>query len=487
MADQVVGAEQAGSLDERAVIARAAWRERSTRLYRELEAPAARMVRRAFGRAFDEAEIEDVYANAWVGTLRTLGHRHTKLSDQEIRRYVMTAVAHHASKELRRRGRKPTAPLEALGEVADPASAPDERAVAMEDADLARDLLTSLPKRRRAVMLLRYGWGLEPAQVCRLVKGLSRRAYRKEITRGIDELTEKLKLVERGDWCADREPLLKAFVAGTASEEERRQARHHLSRCHDCSHLVARLTGHLHSLGGAAAMPGALDALGHAGLHDRVAALAERARAALPGPLGGDDSADVATVISAGGARGGGAAGLGIAAKLAGAGLPAKVVAACLAGGAAATTCIATGVLPSVGVPGLADRPPKHGAADAQKRPAKPHDGGVRAGTLGPGFVRAASTVAPVENSPPTTRRTPLKSATPATATTSTPPTTTTTTTTTTPTTPLAPSTPPAQQQFGVASATPGSDATTPSSGTSSSGSADATSGGSPADQEFGP
>ena len=91
-------------------------------------------------------------ADAWT-------HRHTELSEEEIRRYVMTAVAHHASKELRRRGRRPTAPLEALGEVADSASSPDERAVAMEDADLARDLLASLPKRRRAVMLLRYGWG----------------------------------------------------------------------------------------------------------------------------------------------------------------------------------------------------------------------------------------------------------------------------------------------------------------------------------------
>ena len=480
MADRFVIAEHRGSLDERAVIARAAWRERSSRLYRELEAPAVRMVRRGFGRAFDEAEIEDLYANAWVGTLRTLGHRHTELSDEEIRRYVMTAVAHHASKELRRRGRRPTAPLEALGEVADSASSPDERAVAMEDADLARDLLASLPKRRRAVMLLRYGWGLEPAQVCRLVKGLSRRAYRKEITRGIDELTEKLKLVERGDWCADREPLLKAFVAGMASDEERRQVRHHLSRCRDCSHLVARLTGHLHSLAGAATIPGALDALGHSGLHDRLAAVVERGRAALPGPLGGSDSADVGNVLAAGGARGGGAAGLGIAAKLAGAGLPAKVVAACLAGGAAATTCIATGILPSVGLP-LAHHQAKPVVAEPEKRGAKPGGGRARTGMLGPGFVRAASTVAPAESPQPTERRTPPKSAAPVTATTSTTPVT--ATTTTTPTTPLAPSTPPAQQQFGVASATPGSGATTSSSGTSSG----ATSGGSPADQEFGP
>ena len=481
MTNQLSVAGDGGSLEEREVIARAAWRERSTRLYRELQVPATRMVRRAFGRAFDDSEIEDIYANAWVGTLRALGHRHTELSDDEIRRYLLTAVAHHASKELRRRGRRPTAPLEALGEVADLALAPDEQAAASEDADLARDLLASLPKRRRAVMLLRYGWGLEPAQVCRLVKGLSPRAYRKEITRGIDELTEKLRLVERGDWCADREPLLKAFLAGTASEEEGRQVRHHLARCRECSHLVGKLTGHLHSLGGAAATPAAIDAVGHSGVHDRLAALAERARAALPGPLGGGDSADAASV-AVGTARGGGAAGLGIVAKLAGAGLPVKIVTACIAGGAAATTCIATGVLPTIGLPsgGHADKPRPLAA-----RPAKP-EAGIKVSRSVVGRLDAAvipatgsvsSTDSATDSAAPNDSRTPPKSAAPVTATTSTAP-------TATPTTPLAPSTPPAEQQFGVASAAPGSGAAPAASGGSGGG---GTTGDSPAAQEFGP
>ena len=47
---------------------------------------------------------------------------------------------------------------------------------------------------------------------------------RKEITRGIDELTEKLRLFERGEWCADREPILKAYAAGLADAEQQRQA-----------------------------------------------------------------------------------------------------------------------------------------------------------------------------------------------------------------------------------------------------------------------
>ncbi len=100
-------------------------------------------------------------------------------------------------------------------------------------------------------MLLRYGWGLEPKQVCRLVANLSPRAYRKEISRGVDELTEKIRAVERGEWCSDREPVLKALVAGIASEDEERQAKAHLAHCRSCSTFVARLSGHLHEFGGA--------------------------------------------------------------------------------------------------------------------------------------------------------------------------------------------------------------------------------------------
>ena len=71
------------------------------------------MIRRAFRSAFGDDEIEDIYSNAWLGTLRALERRHDRLSDEEIRKYVLTAVANHASKEFRRRKRRPTAPLEA--------------------------------------------------------------------------------------------------------------------------------------------------------------------------------------------------------------------------------------------------------------------------------------------------------------------------------------------------------------------------------------
>ena len=48
-----------------------------------------------------------------------------------MRSYVLTAVANQAGKELRRRRRKPTAPLELVGGVADPADPPEELARAV--------------------------------------------------------------------------------------------------------------------------------------------------------------------------------------------------------------------------------------------------------------------------------------------------------------------------------------------------------------------
>jgi RNA polymerase sigma factor (sigma-70 family) len=444
------------------------WRERAGRLYEELRAPARAMVRRAFRGAFSDDEIEDVYANAWVGTLRTLAPRQAQLGDEEIRKYVLTAVAHQASKELRRRGRKPTAPLEKAGTVADGSALPDERVTQREDSQVMRDLLASLPRRRRAVLMLRYGWGLEPAQVCELIKGLSPRAYRKEITRGIDDLADRLRTLERGEWCADREPILKSYAAGLADVEERRQAEHHLAHCRHCSDFVGRLSGHLHDLGGGLALPGTLDAVhdGHLGFIDRLGAAVDRVRDSLPsvpqrGELAAGDA--VRQLASSGGLRGGGAAGAGVLTKLAGLSTVGKLAVACVTGGVAAT-CVATGIGP-VGLPGP-DRPQPiraHHAAAASTDPAtgRPVD-----------FVPAQA-----EDEPPTDPQPPDPGDGAGGNESTEPPPTTTTTAETTP----VPTPPPAEAQWGVAptsstasSSTGGSDSTTQNRASS-------------AEQEFGP
>jgi RNA polymerase sigma factor (sigma-70 family) len=442
------------------------WHERAGRLYLQLRRPARAMIRRAFRGAFGDDEIEDIYSNAWLGTLRALERRHDQLSDEEVRKYVLTAVANHASKELRRRNRRPTAPLEAIHAIPDDRTPPDERAAKREESRIARDLLATLPPRRRAVMLLRYGWGLEPRQVCGLVKGLSPRAYRKEITRGVDELTEKLRLFERGEWCADREPVLKAYAAGLADAEQQRQARQHLSHCRQCAEFVGKLSGHLHDIGSSLTVLGGVDAIddGRFSLPDRVGDVVHRVSESAGNALGGRAGAeaeDVATRVASlpGGARGAGAAGTGVLAKLAGLGTAGKLATVCLGGGAAATACLVTGIVPADLRGGKTRMAPNRPALE-RSVPASPN---APVGILPPQLGSEATEPPPLASGEK-----------PADDGVSVPP----PASEPEPTPPIAPSAPPAQQEFGVASAASGVDS---SGGPSSSG-------GAPAIQrEFGP
>jgi hypothetical protein len=265
----------------------------------------------------------------------------------------MTAVANHAGREMRRRGRKPTVSLENVIESTSDAASPDEAAAHAEEASLTREIIGSLPPRRRAVLMYRYGWDLEPSEVCSLVEGLSPRAYRKEIERGVAEVAKKMRLADEGGWCESREPLLRAVVAGEADEEQERQAQRHLSNCRSCATFVGKLSGHLHEVGGGIAFAGLADGAGvdTASLLDRGVAVVDRVKSSIGSAVGrGSETVEQAAgpALTSGGTRGAGVAGAGALAKIAGFGAVPKLVAACIGTGAAATACVAAGVLPGV-------------------------------------------------------------------------------------------------------------------------------------------
>ena len=438
------------------------WHERASGLYEDLRGPATRLVRRAYGSTFGEFEIDDIYSSAWLGTLRALERRHRELSDDEVKSYLLTAVANHASKEIRRRKRKPIAPLEAAGSVAEAADAPDEVATIEEGRRVTRDLLASLPPRRRAVMLLRYGWGLEPAEVCSMVSGLSPRAYRKEITRGVEELTQKLKLVEQGRWCEEREALLRDYAAGLADGDQVVQAQRHLEHCRPCADFVGRLSSHLHDLGSGIVLPGALEALdGHSSLLERAGGALDRVRESATGVFGrSDGGSDLLT--TAGAARGAGTAGAGLTVKVAGLGAAGKAALACVGGGAAVTACIAAGVLP---MPVGAEEGPERAARDREPAPAAQADV--------PQHVPSPPWAVPPVSSDPEPATPGAEEQEPAHREVSEPE-----------PVVLEPSTPPTEEEFGVASAA--APVTSSSSGTSST-SSDPGSGGGAVAQEFGP
>ncbi len=334
------------------------------------------MVSRAYGRALSDDQLDDVYAAAWAATLSALRGRGEAMSDDELRAYVFTAVASHASKELRRRSRKPTGSLDdaheqVLYDVHAPL--PDETAIGSETGSVARDLLSSLPPRRRAVMLLRYGWGMSPTEVCALVKGLSPRAYRKEITRGVEQLIERLGQVETGEWCESRQPVIRDYVAGTAGEDETRQAVQHIEHCRACADLVARLSGHLHELGGSVALASVAGSIGGDRLPvlDRFASFWDRGRESAVGATGRAEDA-VGTLAASGGARGSGAVGAGVAAKLAGLGMAGKTAVVCIGTGTAATACVVAGVVPGVSVPDTGREPARTPSVSHETRKVDP-------------------------------------------------------------------------------------------------------------------
>ena len=324
---------------------RVAWHGRASELYEELRHPAGGLIRRAYGSTFGDPEIEDIYSSAWLGTLRALERKAHELTDDEVRSYLLTAVANHASKEIRRRKRKPIAPLEAASAVAGTSEPVHEQAETMESSRLTRDVLASLPPRRRAVMLLRYGWGLEPNEICGMLEGLSPRAYRKEITRGVDEMTARIRLVEEGRWCEDREPLLKAFAAGIATDDQALQARRHISHCRSCSQFVGKLSGHLHDVGSSILLPGALEAMdGHSSLIERAKDSLDGARDSATGVVSRPETNEGIAVVT--GARGAGAAGAGMLAKLSALGTGTKAALACTGGVVAISSCVVAGVGP---------------------------------------------------------------------------------------------------------------------------------------------
>ena len=387
---------------------------RYARLFTSLRAPAIGMVRKAFGSAFSEDELDDLYSSAWVSTLGALKRKPRKLADGELRRYIMTAVANQAGREMRRRSRKPTVSLDAVAERSSGSESPEEAAAQTEQAEIVREVLASLSPRRRAVLVYRYGWNLDPSEVCNLVEGLSPRAYRKEIERGVAEIAKKLRLVEEGSWCQTREPLLRAVVAGIADDEETRQAQRHLANCRSCASFVGKLNGQLHELGGVVATGGLAESTGMdaSSLVDRAVAIIDRAKATFGSAFSrGSDAAEqaVGPVVSTGGGRGAGLAGAGAITKIAGLGAAPKLVAACLGTGAAASACVAAGV-----VPGLdRDRVPDRQTAPKEVRVAESGSGEIRRHASLP-LLDPATPPAGDPETPPSASTPPVEAAPPA-------------------------------------------------------------------------
>lgn len=353
----------------------AAANDRLGRFYVAWRSQAFGMLIRAFGSQLDEHAREDAYASAWAASLSSLGSRAEGMVDGELRTYVFSAVTTHAGKELRRRGRKPVDPLGAVEPAGRSDEGPAESLVRHEEQRILRDVLGSLPERRRRVITLRYAVGLTPDEICEIVDGLSLRAYRKEITRGIKDLATNLSLIEKGEWCSSLEAEIQAFAQGQASGAEGVRARAHLAHCASCSRTVRELAGSLNDLSllpvaGLLVAPAATDA----GLLDGAMGMVERVKGTLGSTVSkaGDAEGAISSALASGGGRGGGSALIaGLGAKAGAVGLAGKVTLGCLGAGAGLATCVAAGVVPAVAI---SDLLPNKAAAERIEPSAKPDE-----------------------------------------------------------------------------------------------------------------
>jgi RNA polymerase sigma factor (sigma-70 family) len=329
----------------------------------------------------------------------------------------------------------------------------EERIDQRAELALAIEAVEGLPPGAQAAYRARVVEGLSIAEAARRL-GVHRATLCRQVRAAV-EAVAAVRTASGAELACRR--VLSVYIAGVASARERRRAERLLAE-DPRAVAIARELRRLHE-GAAAAIPaGVVDRTTHPSVLDHVAALAHAARDRITG-VGCDRSfGELATQASSGStARGAGAGAGGALAHLAGSATTAKIVAACLAGGAAATTCAVTGLLPPVHLgSSSAPRPHAHRVAHAAppRQTAPPAAGSETTASPPPTQTAPAPQPAPTPTPPPQP--------------------------TTTTTTPIAPSTPPAQQEFGVASAA----ATTSSS--SSGASPGGGGGGSTAKQQFG-
>jgi RNA polymerase sigma factor (sigma-70 family) len=302
-----------------------------------------------------EEEAEDIFAATFERIMRKRDPAREGFGPAQTVALLKKACRQKLIDERRHRGVLQIVPLGDASNRPDRTSEdPAEAAAEREAASIAREAISSLPERDRALFFQRHQLGLSPEEIMRRNPGLSRRTYRKIIQRANARALEAFEEIGSGARCAEmRREQLRRYVAEEAREEEIRLIGAHLRRCRGCRLEVARLRGHLHELAtGLAALltlgharggllgdvpARLLDAAGRGGeaLAGATQAARERLRelvlrAALSSSSGGESAAGQLTGIAG-----------------------TKVASVCVTG-AITASCLAAGVVPGVGGLGLA-------------------------------------------------------------------------------------------------------------------------------------
>jgi len=279
-----------------------------------------------------------------------------EMHPRQLRAYLAKAAVRKALDERKRAETRLTVPLGPAAENrADPARPVDERVAGALDAQAITELLAELAPRQRAVLQLRFALELEPVEIQRVL-GISARAYRKDLERGVRQLSGRYELVREGRWCESRRSLVLAYVAGVAGPRKAVAARSHLAACPGCARMAGELR---HATRRAAALLPVPDVVLRDGGLQRLGDVLALARESVADLSGGAKQHGVALASRASDPT-----------PLAGArpGAAAAAIAGCLAIGSGATYCAVEGVPEPLRAPLGLERRADETAGSARKQ-----------------------------------------------------------------------------------------------------------------------
>jgi RNA polymerase sigma factor (sigma-70 family) len=159
----------------------------------------------------------------------------------QVRAYLTQTALYKALDEGKRAERNRSAPLDEAGEVEGDGQRPPEDAIAAAlDGARVREIVDGLPKRRQAIIKLRFFFERTPGEIQELL-GVTNRVYRRELERAVTQIADGYELVREGTFCDSRRSLILAYVAGIAGPGRAREARAHLETCPACAAWASEL------------------------------------------------------------------------------------------------------------------------------------------------------------------------------------------------------------------------------------------------------
>ncbi|HEY1854001.1 MAG TPA: sigma-70 family RNA polymerase sigma factor [Solirubrobacterales bacterium] len=159
----------------------------------------------------------------------------------QVRAYLTQTALFKALDEGKRAERNRSAPLEDADAVEhEPVRSVEDVISTALDGARVREIVDELPRRRQAIVKLRFFFERTPGEIQELL-GVSNRVYRRELERAVTQIADRYELVRAGRFCDSRRSLILAYVAGVAGPGRAREARTHLESCPGCSAWAVEL------------------------------------------------------------------------------------------------------------------------------------------------------------------------------------------------------------------------------------------------------